>query len=79
LAWGDARALGLRSDITNPDSIPLGQGDAGIGFNSAHTFDSTRMMALRGVRSTSTHVVHEIGHGLGFTSESDGVASPVLV
>src|SRR6185295_19381057 len=35
----NARALGIVPDITNPGSIPLNQGDAGIGFNSAFPFD----------------------------------------
>jgi hypothetical protein len=64
LAWADARALGLRSDITNPDSIPLGQDDAGFGFNSAHTFDSTRMMArhqpIKGVRSRDRRTIKTV-------------------
>ncbi|HKY29628.1 MAG TPA: NF038122 family metalloprotease [Pyrinomonadaceae bacterium] len=79
LTWADARALGLRSDITNPDSIPLGQGDAGIGFNSAHTFDFNPDDGISpGALDFDAVVVHEIGHALGFTSSSgNNVASPV--
>src|SRR5215208_455972 len=35
----NARALGIVPDITNPESLSLGQADAGIGFNSAFPFD----------------------------------------
>ena len=35
----NARALGIVPDIPDPNSVPLGQGDAGIGFNSAFQFD----------------------------------------
>ena len=79
LTWADARALGLRTDITDPDSIPLGQGDAGIGFNSAHTFDFNPDDGITpGALDFDAVVVHEIGHALGFTSSSgNGVASPV--
>ena len=74
-----ARALGFIPDITNPDSLILGQGDAGIGFNSAHSFDFD---PADGISATTLDfdavVVHEIGHALGFTSRSgNGVSNPV--
>jgi alpha-tubulin suppressor-like RCC1 family protein len=67
----NARALGLIPDITNPDSRSLGQGDAGIGFNSAFNFDFN---PDDGITANTTDfdavAVHEIGHALGFTSNA---------
>ena len=67
----NARALGLIPDITNPDSLPLGQGDAGIGFNSAFNFDFD---PENGIFTDGTDfdavATHEIGHALGFTSNA---------
>jgi len=66
-----ARALGLVPNVTNPDSVPLGDGDAGIGFNSAFTFDFN---PDDGITPNTTDfdsvATHEIGHALGFTSNS---------
>jgi Calx-beta domain-containing protein len=71
-----SRALGLTPDITNPDPLTIGQGDAGIGFNSAHSFDFTPDNGISaGALDFDAVVVHEIGHALGFTSES-GVGAP---
>ena len=74
-----ARAIGLSPDITNPDSLSIGQGDAGIGFNSAHPFDFDPENGISaGTLDFDAVVVHEIGHALGFTSRSgDGVTAPI--
>ena len=67
----NARALGAIPDITNPDSLTLGQGDAGIGFNSAFNFDFD---PDDGIFTDGTDfdgvATHEIGHALGFTSNN---------
>ena len=47
----------------------MGQGDAGIGFNSAHSFDFNPDDGITaGSLDFDAVVVHEIGHALGFTS-----------
>jgi outer membrane protein assembly factor BamB len=81
LALPNARALGLAPDITNPDSLPIGQGDAGIGFNSAFQFDFTPGDGITtGQTDFDAVATHEIGHALGFISEAGGSsASPVSV
>lgn len=81
LALPNARALGLVPDITDPDSLQLGQGDAGIGFNSAFQFDFTPDDGIStGQTDFDAVATHEIGHALGFVSESGGTsASPVSV
>ncbi len=70
----NSRALGFVSDILDPNSIPLGGADAGIGFNSAFPFDFDPNNGIDSNKidfdSTATH---EIGHALGFISESGGV------
>ena len=67
----NARALGLVADIVNPDALSLGQGHAGIGFNSAFNFDFD---PENGISSDLTDfdsvATHEIGHALGFTSNA---------
>jgi N-acetylneuraminic acid mutarotase len=75
----NARALGIVPDITDPNSVPLGQGDAGIGFNSAFQFDFSPDDGISSGRTDFDAVAsHEIGHALGFISDSgDGVSSPV--
>jgi hypothetical protein len=69
----NARALGFVPDIADPDAIPLGAGDAAIGFNSAFSFDFD---PSNGVDSNKVDfdsvATHEIGHALGFLSESGG-------
>ena len=69
----NARALGIVPDITNPDALALGQGDAGIGFNSAFQFDFN---PDDGIATTAVDfdavATHEIGHALGFTSNAGG-------
>ncbi len=75
----NSRALGLVPDITNPDALGLGETDAGIGFNSAFPFDFD---PTNGVDSNKIDfdsvATHEIGHALGFSSESGGaVYAPV--
>jgi hypothetical protein len=76
-----ARALGLQPNITDPNSVPLGQGDAGMGFNSARQFDFNPDNGIdTGTLDFDAVVVHEIGHALGFTSNSgNGSASPVTI
>jgi hypothetical protein len=73
------RAIGFVPNIDNPDAIPSGQGDAIIGFNSAHAFDFDPDNGISaGTLDFDAVVVHEIGHALGFTSRSgDGVSSPL--
>src|SRR5690242_19710699 len=67
----NARALGLAPDITNPDSIPVGQADAGIGFNSAFPFDFNPDDGITpNLTDFDSVVTHEIGHALGFSSRS---------
>jgi hypothetical protein len=76
------RALGLIPNVTNPDSVPLGQADAGIGFNSAsptggQRFDFNPEDGITpGLTDFDAVAVHEIGHALGFTSASGGPAAP---
>ena len=74
----NARALGLSPNITNPDAIAVGGGDAGIGFNSNFnngngSFDFN---PDDGISSSATDfdavVTHEIGHALGFVSNAGG-------
>ena len=77
----NARALGFVSDILDPNSIPAGGGDAGIGFNSAFPFDFDPNNGIDSNKidfdSTATH---EIGHALGFVSESGGaVYAPTTI
>jgi hypothetical protein len=69
----NARALGLSANITNPDSVALGNGDARIGFNSAFGFDFNPDDGISsGLTDFDAVVTHEIGHALGFVSESGG-------
>lgn len=77
----NARALGIAPDITDPSSRTLGQGDAGIGFNSAFQFDFDPDDGISsGLTDFDAVATHEIGHALGFVSESGGAAaSPVSV
>jgi alpha-tubulin suppressor-like RCC1 family protein len=72
LTLANARALGLTANI-DPNSIPLGSGDAGIGFNSAFAFDFTPDDGIT-INQTDFDSVatHEIGHALGFASRSGG-------
>ncbi len=80
VARPNARALGIVPDITNPSSIPLNQGDAGIGFNSAFPFDFN---PDDGIVSDQTDfdavATHEIGHALGFVTNSGGVNAGTIV
>ena len=75
----NARALGIIADISNPDSIPLGSGDAEIGFNSAFQFDFS---PDDGIGSNLTDfdsvATHEMGHALGFTSKSGGTTAAII-
>ena len=67
----NARALGIIPDITDPDSRTLGQGDAGIGFNSAFPFDFNPDDGISpDLVDFDAVAVHEIGHALGFTSNA---------
>lgn len=76
----NARSLGIIPDITNPDSLTIGQGDAGIGFNSAFQFDFNPDDGI-GPNLTDFDAVatHEIGHALGFTSNAGGNTTAVSV
>ncbi|MBA3354817.1 MAG: hypothetical protein H0U18_02530 [Pyrinomonadaceae bacterium] len=76
-----ARALGLSPDIPNPDAVPPNAGDAGIGFNSAHSFDFNPNDGITsGALDFDSVVVHEIGHALGFISNSgNGVPTPLSI
>lgn len=75
----NARALGLVPDIANPDSVALGQGDARIGFNSSSGFDFNPDDGITGGQIDFDSVAsHEIGHALGFISESGGGTSSPL-
>jgi hypothetical protein len=70
----NARALGLVSDILDPNGVPLGGGDAGIGFNSAFAFDFNPNNGVDFDKVDFDSVAtHEIGHAIGFLSESGGV------
>ncbi|HEX8148655.1 MAG TPA: NF038122 family metalloprotease [Pyrinomonadaceae bacterium] len=77
LALPLARALGLEPDVTNPDGVPLLEGDSHIAFNSAHAFDFN---PDDGIASDAIDfdavAVHEIGHSLGFISEAGSAFSP---
>lgn len=77
----NARALGIVPDIADPSSVTLGNGDAGIGFNSAFQFDFNPDDGIStGQVDFDAVATHEIGHALGFVSESGGgSASPVSV
>jgi len=69
----NARALGFVNDVANPGSVPLGAGDAAIGFNSSFDFDfnPNNGVAFDEIDFDSV-ATHEIGHALGFLSESGG-------
>lgn len=72
----NSRALGLSPDISNPDAVASGQGDASIGFNSAFAFDFTPDNGIETDKVDFDSVAsHEIGHALGFTSRAG--AQPV--
>lgn len=81
LSRPNARALGFVADITDPNAIPLGSGDAAIGFNSAFAFDFDPNNGIASDKIDFDSVVaHEIGHALGFVSESGGpVYAPTAV
>jgi alpha-tubulin suppressor-like RCC1 family protein len=81
LTLPNARALGLTANIGDPNSIPAGGGDAGIGFNSAFGFDFTPDDGITsGQTDFDSVATHEIGHALGFTSRSGGsTATPVAM
>jgi len=69
----NARALGLAPDIASPAALDLGEGDAGIGFNSAFSFDFNPADGITGGMTDFDAVAtHEMGHALGFTSEAGG-------
>jgi hypothetical protein len=81
MSRANARGLGAVPAILDPDAIPLGGGDAAIGFNSAFPFDFD---PNNGVDSNKVDfdsvATHELGHALGFLSESGGpVYAPVSI
>jgi len=76
----NARALGIVPDITNPGSLTLGQADAGIGFNSAFPFDLNPDDGISsGLTDFDCVATHEIGHALGFVSNSGSGTTAVAV
>jgi N-acetylneuraminic acid mutarotase len=80
LSVPNARALGIVADISDPNSVPLGQGDAGIGFNSAFQFDFNPDDGISsGLTDFDSVASHEIGHALGFISDAGDAASPITV
>jgi hypothetical protein len=79
LTRANARALGISPNITNPDAVASGNGDAGIGFNSAFGFDFNPDDGITsGLTDFDAVVTHEIGHALGFVSEAGGENPNVL-
>jgi Calx-beta domain len=73
LGLPNARALGLVDDIANPAALDIGDGDAGIGFNSAFGFDFNPDDGITaGKMDFDSVATHEIGHALGFSSEAGG-------
>ncbi|HKG81189.1 MAG TPA: NF038122 family metalloprotease, partial [Pyrinomonadaceae bacterium] len=76
----NARALGIVPDITNPESLSLGEADAGIGFNSAFPFDFNPDDGITsGLTDFDSVATHEIGHALGFVSDAGSDESLVTV
>jgi hypothetical protein len=75
-----ARALDLAPAISNPDTLPIGQADAGIGFNSAFSFDFNPDDGISSGKTDFDSVVtHEIGHALGFISRAGADTAPTRI
>src|SRR5256714_4227820 len=73
MSLSNARALGLAPDISNPDALTLGAGDASIAFNSSFSYDFNPDNGISsGLVDFDAVATHEIGHALGFLSESGG-------
>src|SRR2546423_452429 len=73
MSLANGRALGLAPDISNPDALALGLGDANIAFNSSFSFDFNPDNGISsGLVDFDAVATHEIGHALGFLSESGG-------
>lgn len=80
VTFPNARALGIVPDITNPDSLKLGEADAGIGFNSAFQFDFNPDDGVgNNLIDFDSVATHEIGHALGFVSNSGRGVSVITV